>query len=143
MPALLKLPERMQVNMPLFEFSIKQRPVSLQTRNRNNLQACKDFVREEAEKTWEGELVSDKDLHVCIVYLSDDPPPDVDNIIKLILDALVGLIYEDDILIADVESHRRYLSDGIDMTHLPKLLQSTEECVYIRIDDSSPLENYL
>ncbi|NOQ36546.1 MAG: RusA family crossover junction endodeoxyribonuclease [Methylococcaceae bacterium] len=133
--------------MPLFEFLIKQRPLSLQTRNRNNLQAWKNFVRQEASKTWNDTLIEEQYLHVVIVYLSDDSPPDVDNIVKPILDALVGLIYEDDVLIADVESHRRYLSDGIEITNLPELLQSGvldgEECVYIKIETSQTLENYL
>ena len=132
---------------PLFEFLIERRPLSLQAKNRENLQQWKIFVTNEAAKSWHLPLISEKYLHISIVYLCDDSPPDVDNIVKPILDALVGLIYKDDELVADVESHRRYLSDGIDATNLPSLLQQGvlkgEECVYVKIEDSLLLETYL
>jgi hypothetical protein len=57
------------------------------------------------------------------------------------------LIYKDDEQVADIESHRRYLSDDIDATNLPSLLQygvlKGEECVYVKIEDSLLLETYL
>ena len=81
------------------------------------------------------------------MYLCDDSPPDTDNIIKPIQDALVGLIYEDDSLIADVDSHRRFLSDPLDLTSLPSLLVDGaligKECVYVRVSRSKSLESYL
>ncbi len=133
--------------MPLFEFLIERRPLSLQTKSRENLQQWKTFVKSEAAKNWHLPLIAEKYLHISIVYLCDDSPPDVDNIVKPILDALVGLIYKDDIQVADVESHRRYLSDDIDATNLPSLLQygvlKGEECVYVKIEDSLLLETYL
>lgn len=131
----------------LLEFLIERRPLSLQAKNRENLQQWKAFVSSEAAKSWHLPLISEKYLHISIVYLCGDAPPDVDNIVKPILDALVGLIYKDEEQVADVESHRRYLSHGIDATSLPSLLQQGvlkgEECVYVKIEDSLPLENYL
>jgi hypothetical protein len=131
----------------LFEFLIGRRPLSLQTKNRENLQQWKTFVKSEAAKNWHLPLIAEKYLHISIVYLCDDSPPDADNIVKPILDALVGLIYNDDEQVADVESHRRYLSEGIDATNLPLLLQhgvlKGEECVYVKIEDSLSLETYL
>jgi hypothetical protein len=131
----------------LLEFLIERRPLSLQTKNRERLQAWKEFVKSKAIEKWNSPLISNRYLHVSIVYLCDDSPPDVDNIVKPILDALVGLVYEDDEQIADVESHRRYLSDGIDTTNLPPLLQygvlNGEECVYVKIEESQLLEIYL
>lgn len=130
-----------------FEFLIKRRPVSLQTGNRLRLQEWKDFVKSEAQKQWTSTLIENGYLQVSIVYLCDDSPPDVDNIIKPILDALVGLVFVDDILVADVESHRRYLSEDIDVTNLPLLLQNAvfdgEECVYVKVENSKSLESYL
>ncbi len=86
-------------------------------------------------------------MHLTLVYLCDDTPVDVDNIIKPIQDALIGLVYEDDLLIADVESHRRPLADAFDITNYPPLLVkgilSGKECVYVRVSNSQPLENYL
>ena len=72
---------------------------------------------------------------------------DVDNIIKPIQDALVGLIYNDDLLISDVESHRRPLTGVFEIAKYPNLLvngiMSGSECVYVRISESELLENYL
>jgi Holliday junction resolvase RusA-like endonuclease len=131
-----------------FEFLISQRPVSLQTRRRANLQAWKIFVAQEAKKTWPpGTSGFTTDLRFTLVYLSDDTPADVDNIIKPIQDALVGLVYEDDALICDVDSHRRFLSEPIDITDLPPLLQTGVangvECVYVRVANASELKDCL
>ena len=130
----------------LFEFLIPRRPVSLQTKNRKNLQAWKNFVCAEACKNWSG-APHNNELHLTLVYLCDDDPVDVDNIIKPIQDALVGTIYNDDLLVSDVESHRRPLTGVFDIAKYPALLVngilSGAECVYVRITDSQPLGNYL
>lgn len=131
----------------LFEFLIPRRPVSLQTKNRRNLQSWKNYVCTEASKGWAGAPYNGNYLHLTLVYLYDTDPVDVDNIIKPIQDALVGTIYDDDLLISDVESHRRLLTGVFDIVKYPPLLVdgilSGTECVYVRIADSSPLEKYL
>jgi crossover junction endodeoxyribonuclease RusA len=82
-----------------------------------------------------------------LVYLCNDSPADIDNIIKPIQDALVGVVYADDSLISDVDSHRRFLSDAIDVTNLPPLLVEGitvgEECIYIRVSLAENLEVYI
>jgi len=130
----------------LFEFLIPKRPVSCQTKRRHNLQAWKDYVRTEASQTWSGKPYNSKNLHLMLVYLCDTDPVDADNIIKPIQDALIGLVYDDDILISDVESHRRPLTGSFEIRNYPDLLingiLSGAECVYVRITESMPLENY-
>ena len=46
-----------------------------------------------------------------------------------------------------MDSHRRYLSDGVDVTNLPNILAEAiatgEESVYIRVQLASVLEDYL
>lgn len=92
-------------------------------------------------------MIYSGDLHLTLVYLSDEAPPDVDNIVKPIQDALVGLVFSDDALIADVESHRRPIIGTFDLTRMPDLLiqgiQSEKECVYVRLSTSLSLEGYL
>ena len=87
------------------------------------------------------------DLHLTLVYLFDEAPPDTDNIVKPIQDALVGLVFSDDALVADVESHRRSLNGAYDLTYLPPLVTagifSGRECVYVRVSTSLPLEEYI
>ncbi len=132
--------------MTPFEFLIPKRPLSLQAKRRN-LQLWKNFVRNEAAKTWLGPALQVGSFQLTLIYLCDEAPPDIDNIIKPIQDALIGLILIDDSLIADVDSHRRFLDDDIDITHLPGPLltglTSRQECVYVRLGLSRPLEEYL
>ena len=86
-------------------------------------------------------------LRFTLVYLSGDSPADIDNIIKPMQDALVGMVYEDDASISDVDSHRRLLSEPIDVTDLPSLLRAGvalgSECVYVRVTRASDLKDYL
>ncbi|MEH2160969.1 MAG: RusA family crossover junction endodeoxyribonuclease [Nostoc sp.] len=131
-----------------FEFLIPRRPVSLQTKKRENLQAWKNFVRVEAQKVWKDKSpITKGDIQLTLVYICDEFPADIDNIIKPIQDALVDLVFEDDSLISDVDSHRRFLSDPIDIKSLPSLLQSAvilgKECVYVKVSESQTLEKYL
>lgn len=130
-----------------FEFLIPDRPVSLQTRNSSRLRAWKQYVAGEAAKEWHGSLISDGCLQLTLVYLCGDTPVDIDNIVKPIQDALVGLVYFDDILVTDVESRRRPLAGTYDVMRCPRhLLQGLatgEECVYVRVSDQPILEDKL
>lgn len=129
-----------------FEFLIPRRPVSLQTRQRSKLQNWQAFVRAEASKTWVGTPYLGN-VHLTLVYLYEADPIDTDNIIKPIQDALIGLVYEDDSLVTDVESHRRALSGTFDVALCPLLLlhgiRSHSESVYVRIREAKALESYL
>ena len=130
-----------------FDFLIPRRPVSLQTRNRKNLQAWKDYVRYEAAKTWTEDVYSDIDLQLTLVYLFNKDPVDIDNIVKPIQDALIGLVYEDDLLITDLRSHRRPLVGTFDLSKCPlpliRGIVSGAECVYVQVAESRSLEDYL
>lgn len=132
----------------LFEMLIPKRSVSHQTKNRQNLQEWKNYIYGRARNEWSGGTpYPDSGLRFTLVYLCNDSPADIDNIIKPIQDALVGLVFADDSLISDVDSHRRFISDSIDITNLPPLLIEgvllDEECVYIRVSLAENLEVYL
>jgi hypothetical protein len=136
-----------------FEFLIPRGPVSNQTRNKINRREWIRLVNEEAQKVWTGSSpIKDANLQLTLIYLcrgnyGDRNLLDTDNIIKPIQDALNKLVYEDDKLVSDVESHRRFLSEPIDMTNLPLLLRKGviigKECVYVKVSESQPLEKYL
>jgi hypothetical protein len=130
----------------LFEFLIPRRPLSVQAKHKNR-QTWKQFVRAEAAKTWVGQAPFTGDLHLTLVYLFDTDPADIDNIIKPIQDALVGLVYSDDSLITDVEAHRRSLFGTFDLTRCPQELlmgiASGKDCVYVRVSQAKALEDYL
>lgn len=129
-----------------FEFLIPRRPLSVQAK-RSRLQTWKNYVRGEATKTWSGPVFTNGDLQMTLVYLCDLSPPDIDNIVKPIQDALIGLVFFDDALIADVESHRRSINGTFNLTRLPALITagiaSGQECVYVRVSSSLQLEEYL
>jgi crossover junction endodeoxyribonuclease RusA len=130
-----------------FEFLIPKRPVSSQTRKRGSLNAWKNYVRGEAAKTWQGEPRVDINLHLTLIYLCDTDPVDIDNIVKPIQDALIGLIYGDDVLITDVSAHRRLFSGlRVSPKYSELLLQAIvlgKECVYVRLQRAGLLEDYL
>lgn len=130
-----------------FDFLIPRRPVSLQTRNRQNLQAWKDYVHYEASKAWTGETYSEVDVQLMLVYLFDEDPLDIDNIVKPIQDALIGLVYADDLLVTDLKSHRRSLTGTFNLTRCPVPLirgvVSGAECVYVQVREPRALEDYL
>ena len=68
--------------MPIIEFLIPRRPVSLQTKNRANLRAWKNYVAGEAAEVWQGTMIGTGNLELLLVYLFDLAPPDTDNIVK-------------------------------------------------------------
>ena len=134
--------------MLLIEFVVVSRPLSLQTNSRPRFQAWKDQVRAEAAKVWAGRRILDSgEFHLTIVHLHHGAPPDVDNIIKPIQDALEGVVISNDILVSDVESHRRSVGDPFELELLPRLLAaalvSPSECVYVRLADAIQLEGLL
>jgi hypothetical protein len=134
--------------VPHIEFVILDRPLSLQTNSRRKFQAWKDIVRSEVAKAWVGrQIFSAGEFHLTIVHFYAESPPDVDNIIKPIQDALEGLVLFNDDLVSDVESHRRHLRGQFDFDRLPPLimsaLTSSMECVYVRLDDAIDLEDLL
>ena len=130
-----------------FEFIIPKRPVSSQTRKRNSLNNWKTYVRTEVAKTWKGDPQLNINIHLTLIYLYDTDPVDIDNIVKPIQDALIGLVYGDDVLVTDISAHRRLLSGTFDLAKCPKLLiqaiLSGNECVYVRIQEAGLLEDYL
>ena len=129
-----------------FECLIPRRPLSLQAKG-GRLHQWKAFVQAEAAKVWTTPAHQSGDLQLTLVYLSGAAPPDIDNVIKPIQDALRGLVYSDDALISDVDSHRRPLLGTFDLTRLPPLLlrgvSNQQECVYVRVAPSRSLEEYL
>jgi hypothetical protein len=130
----------------LFDFLIPRRPLSIQAKHQNK-QRWQQFVRAEAAKTWTDFVPFSSDLHLTLIYLFDTDPADIDNIIKPIQDALIGLVYLDDSFITDIEAHKRPLAGTFDLTKCPpELVRGIavgKECVYVRIAAAKALEDYL
>lgn len=94
-----------------FEFTIKGPPVSLQTKKRNRLQSWKSDVKIAAQRALgEASNISADDIAITITYYYEGDTPDVDNIIKPIQDALVGVCYNDDNQIKDTRSRKKRIN---------------------------------
>jgi len=106
-----------------FEFIVEGPPVSLQTRNRSRLQAWKETVRTAAESYWlTGDGPSNGDLKISITYYYENTSPDVDNIIKPVQDALIGLVYDDDNQIVDTSCGKRDINGSYKIRGLSPVL---------------------
>lgn len=130
-----------------FDFIIPRRPLSHSARNSANKVEWKAFVHSQASAGWIGQAISSGSLRFTLVYLCQEEPPDINNIIKPVQDALIGLVYADDALIVDVQGHLRMINAPIDVTGLPLALlgaiQTGADCVYVRIAPSSELNQLL
>ncbi len=77
-----------------------------------------------------------------ILYFYDEVALDIDNILKPIQDALIGVVFEDDGMLTDIEVRRRcrresFVLEGVS----PVLVQGLElnrEFVYVAVTDAPP-----
>ncbi|MGK7895586.1 MAG: RusA family crossover junction endodeoxyribonuclease [Xenococcus sp. (in: cyanobacteria)] len=106
-----------------FEFIVDGPPVSQQTRRRERLRAWKAIVRQEAEKYWSSEQKTATGLVMLkVTYFYDSVAMDVDNIVKPIQDAIIGLVYVDDNQITDVLVRKRDLSGNFRVENMTSIL---------------------
>lgn len=127
-----------------FEFTIKGPPVSLQTRNRGRLQQWKTEVAAAAAAAWTAANALDCDVAVTITYYYEDSSPDVDNIIKPIQDALVGIVLNDDNQVVDTKSRKRLINGsfrirGASATLLAGFADG-DEFLHIKIEAAPDME---
>lgn len=134
--------------MQSYEFVIPGRPVSVHTKDRAAYRPWQNTVATEAGR--ESPVVPpfwEPGVRLTIVYLFTEEPIDVDNIIKPVQDALEGVLYLDDGVVTDVQAHRRTWTDGVNDERFPHLLRlmwrEKEDCVYIRVQDTTTLEDLL
>jgi hypothetical protein len=131
-----------------FEFIIGSQPVSQQIRRRERLREWKRFVLDEATQNWSPKNTpADGPVCVTLIYLHDESALDVDNIVKPIMDALVGLVFPDDSLVTDAIIRSRQLQGAFDLSRAsPVLIEGFERggaFVYVCICDAPPQEQLL
>ena len=107
-----------------FEFFILGRPVSQQTRRRELLREWRAQVRGEAERRWDMDDSPYRGpIEATLTYFYDKTPMDVDNIPKPVLDALIGLVYDDDSQVTDILCRRRKLDPRLAIPKRSPILQ--------------------
>jgi crossover junction endodeoxyribonuclease RusA len=129
--------------LKIVEFIIEGTPVSQQTKSSGSLRIWKDVVRLEA-KVNQIKSASLKSVKLTIIYFYDGVNIDVDNIIKPIQDALIGVAYLDDKQVIDVLSRKRNLNNALRITTVTPVLESGlslgEEFLYITVEETSDEE---
>jgi Holliday junction resolvase RusA-like endonuclease len=129
--------------MTSLEFVIPQRPVSQQARRRERVREWKDFVAEHARGAvgTAHELVTSP-VALRLLYLYDEVALDVDNVLKPIHDALIGVILEDDSVVTDVEIRRRWRGAAFTLNGVSPVLAAGlelgREFVYVSLADAPP-----
>ena len=105
--------------MPIaFEFVVSGAPVSQQTRRRALLRKWIQTVRRVARRWWGREPPRAGAVAVKVSYFYDGDPLDVDNIPKPVLDALKGIVYDDDRQVFDLLCRKRQLGEEL-LIHNP------------------------
>jgi len=106
-----------------FDFIVQGPPVSQQTKNRARLQAWKLTVRQAATRYWNAaDPPSMEQLSIIVTNFYETAAPDVDNIVKPIQDALIGLVYADDDQITDCNTRKRKIDGAFIVKGLSRAL---------------------
>ncbi|MGB0564535.1 MAG: hypothetical protein ACPGVO_22460 [Spirulinaceae cyanobacterium] len=79
----------------LIEFLLPKRPLSHQAKDPAHKAAWKDYIFGRAFSIWKGLPITVGPLRFTVVYLCENDPGDINNIIKPIQDALNSLIGSD------------------------------------------------
>ncbi|MDF2189842.1 RusA family crossover junction endodeoxyribonuclease [Paraflavitalea sp. CAU 1676] len=106
-----------------FDFIVQGPPVSQQTKNRQRLQAWKQRVRQAAQAYWPaGDPPSGEQLTIIVTNFYENAAPDVDNIVKPIQDALIGLVYNDDDQLTDSITKKRNITGSFKVKGLSRAM---------------------
>jgi Holliday junction resolvase RusA-like endonuclease len=125
------------------EFVLPQRPISQQARRQVRLREWKKLVAEHARVAIEEPpALATEPVALRLLYLYDEVAVDVDNILKPILDALIGGLLEDDAVVTDVEIRRRRRGTAFTLTTVSPVLAAGlalgHEFVYVALRDAPP-----
>ncbi len=92
-----------------FAMVVARRPVSIEAKSKGLFQT---ELRREAAAMWGSTPKLDGDLYIRIVWVhADKTTQDVDNVAKRILDALKGIVYDDDHRIVKCLTEKIWASD--------------------------------
>ena len=109
-----------------FEFVVEGPPVSQQTRRRARRRAWIEVIRKAITERWPaGEPPALGAIRVSITYVFADVAVDLDNLAKPVLDALKGLVNEDDGQVTDIAMRKRDMTRDLRiLTPSPVLLDA-------------------
>ncbi len=135
--------------MHLFELTFRGPPLSLQTKDRQKLQAYKRRVRRAALKEWRKRRNRAPAAHsvaIEIIYFYEGIAPDVDNIVKPIQDALIGIAYVDDQQVTDGVQRKRHIDRPLRVRYMPMAMARRfvigEDFVYVKMTRKRDLTRF-
>lgn len=96
-------------------------------------------------RSWQaGELPVTAQVMITIAYFHEGVPFDVDNIPKLILDAMNGLVYVDDGQVTDLMCRKRNLNDDLRVVNPSSVLAEGfyrgNEFLYVVVENAPDQE---
>jgi len=121
------------------EFTFEGPPLSLQSKKATRKRAYKQRVETAAKQVIAtGTEPSTEILNIKITYFFEGETPDVDNIIKPIQDALIGVVYVDDDQIADTRSLKRDINGSYKIRKASAILLQAfskgTDFIHVKID---------
>jgi crossover junction endodeoxyribonuclease RusA len=136
----------MEIAVPI-EFIVSGTPVSANSRNKTSRRDWIERVKAAASSQLPSpHFASEAVMEVVLYYFpSDDLIGDLDNIIKLILDALRRHVYIDDVQVERIIVQRVGAEQAIDQAiersaMLQSAIKTTPPLVYVRISDNPSME---
>lgn len=123
---------------PIVAFTVLGVPKSVQAKNRRSVQVWKDRVADAARAVLlSGFVPLDAEVRVAVTYFySHATDLDVDNIAKPIVDAMAGVVYEDDRLVTEVVLRKTDQTGDVTLLNPPPeladALYSEPHFVYVR-----------
>lgn len=127
-----------------FEFVIIGKPVPHRASDRKALKVWREHVKATAQYCWGDRVPLTDKLYVKITHFYDAPASkvgqdlDSERIIKPILDALNGVIYQDDYQIAELDNRRRNLNGSFRVKGMSVALAEGfckgEEFLHVMVD---------
>lgn len=98
--------------LPL-EFVVRRHPISQQARRGSLVRRWIEIVQDLARQNWPAsEEIVASPVMLTIIYYYNIHLIDIDNMPKPILDALKGLVFEDDSQVTDLICRKRYRHDN-------------------------------
>ncbi len=128
------------------EFTFEGPPLSLQSKNGTRKRAYKQTIENAARLVLPADFtLLSKNLEIKITYYYEDDAPDVDNIIKPIQDALIGVIYLDDQQIADTRSRKRDINSSYKIRNVSVCLlqafSNGQDFVHVKINEHTTTQD--
>jgi crossover junction endodeoxyribonuclease RusA len=128
------------------EFTYEGPPLSLQSKSKTRKRSYKQIVETAARQVLpNGFVPTTNNLEIKITYYYEGDTPDVDNIIKPIQDALIGVVYVDDQQIADTRSRKRDINGSYKIKNVSACIlqafSNGQDFVHVKINEHTTTQD--